>query len=373
VAGDVGDVIAVSEEFHHQFLLDGVSIFRQPNLKRGFASHSSKSIERVGQSDVPSVIDRDVHRDIADRPDELPNAQRYFVAASSEAASDAEINSPRHDYACETRNIRGIVRAVSIHEDDDFGIRASEAVADCGALSESWIREYGRAGIPRDTCCAIGGVPVHYDHPIRVIEGTSHHVTDRTLLIARGNHHTEPVTIGFELSSCAGRNLLSRHRAERCVLARSARNQDCGRERMMPRGSVVAVASKIMSATRQVLGERGERVAEQYLERKGGHILSRRFRSGHRDIDLVAEWSKPDGVERMIAFVEVKTRVSPAYGGPLGAVHWRKQRELVRAARDWMARFHHSGDAYRFDVVGVVFGAVSGPEVIHIENAFTVR
>ena len=141
----------------------------------------------------------------------------------------------------------------------------------------------------------------------------------------------------------------------------------------MPRGSVAAIASKIMSATRQLLGERGERIAEQYLERKGGHILARRFRSGHRDIDLVAEWSKPDGVERMIAFVEVKTRVSPAYGGPLGAVHWRKQRELVRAARDWMARFHHLGDAYRFDVVGVVFGAMTGPEVIHIENAFTVR
>ncbi len=141
----------------------------------------------------------------------------------------------------------------------------------------------------------------------------------------------------------------------------------------MPRGSVAPLASQIMSATRQVLGERGERIAEEFLERKGGHILERRFRSGHRDIDLVAEWSKPSGVDRMIVFVEVKTRVSPDYGGPLGAVHWRKQRELVRAARDWMARFHRSGDAYRFDVVGVVFGGVTGPEVIHIENAFTVR
>lgn len=142
---------------------------------------------------------------------------------------------------------------------------------------------------------------------------------------------------------------------------------------MMLRGNVAPIASHIMTATRQVLGERGERIAERFLERKGGHILERRFRSGHRDIDLVAEWSKPGGVERMIAFVEVKTRVSPDYGGPLGAVHWRKQRELVKAAREWMARFHQSGDAYRFDVVGVVFGGLTGPEVIHIENAFTVR
>jgi putative endonuclease len=128
-----------------------------------------------------------------------------------------------------------------------------------------------------------------------------------------------------------------------------------------------------MSATRQILGERGERIAEQFLERKGGRILDRRFRSGHRDIDLVAEWTRPGSEVRMVAFVEVKTRVSPGYGGPLGAVHWRKQRELVKAARDWMARFHRPGDAYRFDVVGVVFGGLAGPEVIHVENAFTAR
>jgi len=128
-----------------------------------------------------------------------------------------------------------------------------------------------------------------------------------------------------------------------------------------------------MSETRQILGERGERIAEQFLVGKGGHILERRFRSGHRDIDLVAEWTGRGGDERMIAFVEVKTRASPDYGGPLGAVHWRKQRELVKAARDWMGRFHRPGDAYRFDVVGVVFGGTTGPEVVHVENAFTVR
>ena len=127
-----------------------------------------------------------------------------------------------------------------------------------------------------------------------------------------------------------------------------------------------------MLAARQILGERGERIAERFLIEKGGNILERRFRSGHRDIDLVAEWVKGNGGERMVAFVEVKTRVSPDYGGPLGAVHWRKQRELVKAARDWMARFHRSGDAYRFDVVGVLFGPAE-PEVVHVENAFTVR
>ena len=125
-----------------------------------------------------------------------------------------------------------------------------------------------------------------------------------------------------------------------------------------------------MTAARQVLGERGERIAEDYLSARGWRVLQRRFRSGHRDIDLVIE--RIGGEGRLIAFVEVKTRVTTAYGGPLGAVHWRKQREMAHAARDWMSRHREAGDTFRFDVVGVVYGKGS-PDVVHIENAFSVR
>jgi putative endonuclease len=125
-----------------------------------------------------------------------------------------------------------------------------------------------------------------------------------------------------------------------------------------------------MSAERQELGKRGERIAEQWLVARGWKILDRRFRSGHRDIDLVIERSGAEG--RLIAFVEVKTRVSAEFGGPLGAVHWRKQREIARAARDWVAKRNGGGDAFRFDVVGVVYGA-GAPQVLHVEDAFQLR
>jgi len=126
-----------------------------------------------------------------------------------------------------------------------------------------------------------------------------------------------------------------------------------------------------MTAARQLLGLRGERIAEEWLVRKGWRVVERRFRSGHRDIDLVVERAGAEG--RVIAFVEVKTRVSSGYGGPLGAVHWRKQREMARAARDWMSHQRwNPAPIFRFDVVGVIYG--QGPtEVIHVENAFQVR
>jgi putative endonuclease len=125
-----------------------------------------------------------------------------------------------------------------------------------------------------------------------------------------------------------------------------------------------------MTGARQVLGERGERIAELWLVERGWRVVERRFRSGHRDIDLVMEQVGAEG--RLIAFVEVKTRVSSGFGGPLAAVHWRKQREMARAARDWMARHRVAGDAFRFDVVGVIYQA-GGTQILHVENAFRVR
>src|SRR3954467_7898070 len=103
-----------------------------------------------------------------------------------------------------------------------------------------------------------------------------------------------------------------------------------------------------MSAARQALGELGERIAERWLREKGWRVLQRRFRSGHRDIDLVVE---RDGT---VAFVEVKARRGDRFGQPVEAVNWRKQKELTRSAKVWIDRHGRPFEAYRFDVVGVL-------------------
>ena len=121
-----------------------------------------------------------------------------------------------------------------------------------------------------------------------------------------------------------------------------------------------------MSAARQEFGEEGERVAERWLRRRGWRVLQRRFRNGHRDIDLVAE---KDGT---VAFVEVKARSGSAFGDPVEAVDWRKQRELARSAAVWIDRHGRPDDSYRFDVIGVLMEGNS-VRIKHIENAFMVR
>jgi putative endonuclease len=121
-----------------------------------------------------------------------------------------------------------------------------------------------------------------------------------------------------------------------------------------------------MTAATQLLGEEGERIAEAWLVQRGWRILDRRFRSGHRDLDLVAERS---GV---VAFVEVKARRGKSFGHPVEAVNWRKQRELTRSAAVWIARFGGSKQLFRFDVVGVLMDE-SGTRIRHVENAFSVK
>ena len=120
-----------------------------------------------------------------------------------------------------------------------------------------------------------------------------------------------------------------------------------------------------MSTATQALGEVGERVAERWLTRAGWRVLNRRFRNGHRDIDLVVERNGT------VAFVEVKARRDDHFGGPVEAVNWQKRIELTRSARVWIDRHGQPGEAYRFDVVGVI---VSGSmvRVRHVPDAFSL-
>lgn len=118
-----------------------------------------------------------------------------------------------------------------------------------------------------------------------------------------------------------------------------------------------------MTKARQELGLLGERLAARWLRREGWTILTHRFRSGHRDIDLVAQR------DDVVAFVEVKARTGTGFGSPVEAVHVRKRQELGRSAKVWVDRYGAPTLQYRFDVIGVlVFGHTV--RIRHIPGAF---
>jgi putative endonuclease len=122
---------------------------------------------------------------------------------------------------------------------------------------------------------------------------------------------------------------------------------------------------------RQRLGRAAEDLVAAGLRRAGWRILARNVRTRSGELDLIGM----DG--SVLVFVEVKagragTTIGPER--PALAVGLRKQQRLRRLAREWLGaedRPRPSGvSGYRFDVVGVSFGGLDGPDVDHIRDAF---
>ena len=112
-------------------------------------------------------------------------------------------------------------------------------------------------------------------------------------------------------------------------------------------------------------GKLGEDLAVNYLVGKGYRILERNWRSGHKEIDIIAL----DG-DTLVA-VEVKTRKSNTYGEPDIAVGAMKQQMLIWAA-DAYVRYKNLDVEVRFDIISIVI-TDTGEHIEHIEDAFIPR
>jgi len=99
---------------------------------------------------------------------------------------------------------------------------------------------------------------------------------------------------------------------------------------------------------KDALGIMGEKITERFLIGRGFRILARRWRSGHTEIDLIAE----DGDE--VVFVEVKTRSGSRFGTPEESVTAKKRRELRLGALKYLAAEGWEERPYRIDVAAVV-------------------
>lgn len=113
------------------------------------------------------------------------------------------------------------------------------------------------------------------------------------------------------------------------------------------------------------MGKWGEDVAAAYLRQKGYVIRERDWRSGKRDIDIIA--LTPDSLT--VVFVEVKTRLPDSATAPEEAVDAVKIRNLCVAADNYV-KMYGVEEELRFDIITVVGTRGCEPRIEHIEDAF---
>ncbi len=110
------------------------------------------------------------------------------------------------------------------------------------------------------------------------------------------------------------------------------------------------------------LGTWGESLAADYLSRQGYTILERDWKSGHRDIDIIAQ----DG--DTIVFVEVKTRRNSLFGEPEEAINYKKLQNL-RGAINHYVKYRHLRNNIRLDAITIIGTPDGGePEINHIKD-----
>lgn len=119
---------------------------------------------------------------------------------------------------------------------------------------------------------------------------------------------------------------------------------------------------KQFMAEHNVLGKEGEDAAADYLRKQGYHIRHRNWRSGRKELDIVAD----NGAELVV--VEVKSRRNLDYALPEDAVDVRKIRRIVAATDVYLHKFGLDMPV-RFDIITVV-GKDEDIRIEHIVEAF---
>jgi len=110
--------------------------------------------------------------------------------------------------------------------------------------------------------------------------------------------------------------------------------------------------------SKRATGDRGERLAAEFLEHEGYRIVMGNFEApigrNTRGVQMIGEIDLVALDAETLCFVEVKTRRDLEFAGPLTNVDLRKQRTVTRTARAYKRIFAVHDIKHRFDVVTVV-------------------
>lgn len=115
-----------------------------------------------------------------------------------------------------------------------------------------------------------------------------------------------------------------------------------------------------MTSTKMT-GDKGERIACEFLQSRGFTILERNWRASTLEIDIICT---KDG---FLTFVEVKYRKDAKFGDPVEFITEQKLRNMSIAASQYIEEKEYSGPI-RFDVVGIRPDRERHYKIRHLED-----
>jgi putative endonuclease len=115
---------------------------------------------------------------------------------------------------------------------------------------------------------------------------------------------------------------------------------------------------------RQTTGRLGEKIAVEFLKKKGYEILATNYRCSEGEIDIITK------LNDTLVFVEVRTRSSRKYGSPEESITLNKKEKLRALAERYYQEQENLPDNWRIDVVAVEMGRGGKVKRVEIiENA----
>jgi len=98
---------------------------------------------------------------------------------------------------------------------------------------------------------------------------------------------------------------------------------------------------------RKELGDAGEKLAGDFLKKKGYKIRETNFRCREGEIDIIAQ--KKD----CLVFIEVRTKTSSSFGSPEESVTSVKKGKIIASALTYLNSHKDLPESWRIDFIAV--------------------
>lgn len=116
-----------------------------------------------------------------------------------------------------------------------------------------------------------------------------------------------------------------------------------------------------MKSSNRELGNHGEDLACEFLEKNGYKILERnKSFSKFCEIDIIAQ------IKNTLVFVEVKTRKTNSFGSPLEAITKTKYNHIRQGALTYLSENSKKFSNFRIDAIGITLE--QKVEIKHLQN-----